>query len=123
MPSALVAFLALLPPSPPFRAPAALALLAARLAGLLALLPAERCGVMEPHTGSPHVLLRFALSSSLLLALSFGQWLLRWAIWERCVKDRLWQVRLLWALASLWALANPWAPTIGGGQPGLPNGQ
>ena len=39
------------------------------------------------EVGMPfHTLLRFALSSSLLLSICLVQWLFRWALWERYVK-------------------------------------
>jgi len=48
-----------------------------------------------------HIILRFGLSSSLLLALSLTQWLLRWALWERYVKDRIWQFVDLLAVTNV----------------------
>ena len=51
-----------------------------------------------------HTLLRFALSSALLLALSLVQYLFRWALWERFVKDRIWQFVDLLAVTNISAL-------------------
>ena len=42
---------------------------------------------------TPNPLLRFALSSFMLLVMSLCQWLFRWAIWDRFVEDRVWQAR------------------------------
>jgi len=39
----------------------------------------------------PHMLLRFALSTFLIMIIAFGQWLIRWVFWDRFIKDRVWQ--------------------------------
>ena len=44
---------------------------------------------------TPNPLLRFALSSFMLLVMSLCQWLFRWAIWDRFVEDRVWQAYYL----------------------------
>jgi hypothetical protein len=50
-----------------------------------------------PSTGNgdastpEHMLLRFALSTGLLLAASLSQYLFMWAFWQRRIKDRVWQ--------------------------------
>lgn len=48
-----------------------------------------------------HPVLRFAISSALLLASSLVQFLVRWVLWERCVKDRLWQFVDLLAVTNI----------------------
>ena len=54
------------------------------------------------EVGMPfHTLLRFALSSSLLLSICMVQWLFRWALWERYVKDRIWQFVDLLAVTNV----------------------
>ena len=73
---------------------------------LLRGLGVERFAMNLPHgrgdDGVPyHTLLRFALSSSLLLCLSLVQWLFRWALWERFVKDRIWQFVDLLAVTNV----------------------
>jgi len=61
------------------------------------LTPHGRGEASTPH----HVLLRFAISSALFLALSLAQWLFRWALWERYVKDRIWQFVDLLAVTNI----------------------
>ena len=50
---------------------------------------------------TPDPLLRFALSSFMLLVLSLGQWLFRWAIWDRFFEDRVWQFVDLLAVTNI----------------------
>jgi len=50
---------------------------------------------------TPDPLLRFALSSFMLLTLSLGQWLFRWAIWDRFFEDRVWQFVDLLAVTNI----------------------
>ncbi|KAL1495402.1 hypothetical protein AB1Y20_016770 [Prymnesium parvum] len=38
-----------------------------------------------------HFLLRFALSSALLIGIAMAQAFFRWAVWDRFIKDRIWQ--------------------------------
>ena len=79
------------------------------LIGLLFLLQGlglERSATLVPSgPGSagvpPHTLLRFALASSLLLALSLAQFAFRYVIWERFVKDRIWQFVDLLAVTNV----------------------
>jgi meckelin len=66
----------------------------------------EHFAALVPHgqgqVGVPyHTLLRFGISSSLLIAISLTQWLLRWAVWERFVKDRIWQFVDLLAVTNV----------------------
>lgn len=49
----------------------------------------------------PHVLLRFAISSALLLAIALAQYIFRWTFWERFVKDRVWQFVDLLAVTNV----------------------
>ena len=76
---------------------------------LLRGLEVEQYAMLVPKgRGEPgvpyHTLLRFALSSALLLALSLAQWFFRWALWERFVKDRVWQFVDLLAVTNVSAL-------------------
>ena len=50
---------------------------------------------------TPNPLLRFALSSFMLLIMSLCQWLFRWAIWDRFVEDRVWQFVDLLAVTNI----------------------
>ena len=50
---------------------------------------------------TPNPLLRFALSSFMLLVMSLCQWLFRWAIWDRFVEDRVWQFVDLLAVTNI----------------------
>lgn len=48
-----------------------------------------------------HMLLRFALSTGLLLAASLSQYLFMWAFWQRRIKDRVWQFVDLLAVTNI----------------------
>jgi hypothetical protein len=48
-----------------------------------------------------HMLLRFALSTGLLLAASLSQYLFMWAFWQRRIKDRVWQFVDLLAVTTI----------------------
>jgi len=52
----------------------------------------------------PHFLLRFALSSFVIIAISAGQGFVRWAFWDRFVKDRIWQFVDLLAVTNVSAV-------------------
>jgi len=49
----------------------------------------------------PDMVLRFALSSFLLIVLGFSQWLVHFLLWDRFVQDRVWQFVDLLSLANV----------------------
>merc|ERR1719421_1656158 len=45
--------------------------------------------------------MRFAISSGILAATSLTQWLFMWGVWNRYVKDRVWQFVDLLAVTNI----------------------
>ena len=75
---------------------------------LLEGLGVDRSAALQPHGEAGlevpyHRVLRFALSSGLLLGASLVQWIFKWAVWERFVpgQDRVWQFVDLLAVTNI----------------------